>query len=152
MSARSVQKVFAYVTRMDPPALLVFRQPVSPEVGIQVPAGTLEEGEDPAAGVLREVREETGLAALVLRRFLGTARYDMKEFGRAEIQVRHFFHLECQQSTPERWSHEETGGGIHAPIEFELFWAPLPDGVPPLIGGHGAMLQQLMAAPLDRSS
>jgi len=30
------------------------------------------------------------------------------------------------------------------PIMFEFFWAPLPDGVPPLIADHDGMLPQLL--------
>jgi len=41
-----IQKFTAYITRED--QLLVFRQPGSPEVSIQVPAGTLKSEEKPA--------------------------------------------------------------------------------------------------------
>lgn len=60
-----LQKVTAFITRLSEagPELLVFRHPTS---GIQLPAGTVEEGESPEAAVLREVEEETGLANLRL--------------------------------------------------------------------------------------
>ena len=55
-----LQKVTAFVTRAGSAgaALLLFRHP---NAGIQLPAGTVEEGETPEAAVLREVFEETGL-------------------------------------------------------------------------------------------
>jgi 8-oxo-dGTP pyrophosphatase MutT (NUDIX family) len=48
--------------------------------GLQVPAGTLRQGEDPAAGALREAQEETGLAGLRLVRFLGSYEWDQGTF------------------------------------------------------------------------
>lgn len=59
-------KVLAYITHGN--RLLVFRHPHAPEAGIQVPAGTVEEGEDPGTAVLREAAEETGLDAGADRR------------------------------------------------------------------------------------
>ena len=45
-------KVFAYITNRQ--RLLLFRHVYAPEAGIQVPAGTLEVGESPEEGVLRQ--------------------------------------------------------------------------------------------------
>lgn len=55
-----VYKVTAIVTRetADGRELLVFRHPTA---GIQLPAGTNEEGETPKQALMREVFEETGL-------------------------------------------------------------------------------------------
>ena len=71
----TVEKVLAYVTRGD--ELLVFRHRDFPDAGLQVPAGTVQDGESPDVAVLRELREESGLtdAAIVSR--LGRYRYDM---------------------------------------------------------------------------
>jgi 8-oxo-dGTP pyrophosphatase MutT (NUDIX family) len=59
---RYLEKVTAFVTRSGPGGteLLLFEHP---HAGIQIPAGTVEEGEDPRQAVLREVCEETGLEA-----------------------------------------------------------------------------------------
>src|SRR5690348_1137792 len=131
------QKVFAYITHQN--RLLTFRHPFSPEAGIQVPAGTLEAGERPEEGVLREAREETGLTGLVLDRLLGEQERDMSDFGHEEIHHRYFYHLRYQGQPPETWQHEEispSDGPEENPILFEFFWAPLPDGVPELIADH----------------
>lgn len=68
---RELEKVAAFITHGDGAArrLLVFEHPNG---GIQVPAGSVEPGEDPADAVLREVREESGLAAVRIVRALGT--------------------------------------------------------------------------------
>ncbi len=56
------EKVSSFVTRTgrNGAELLVFEHP---SAGIQVPAGSVEEGEAPVAAAQREVREETGLSA-----------------------------------------------------------------------------------------
>ena len=143
MSDPPVQKVFAYVTHGG--RLLVFRHVLAPEAGIQVPAGTLREGEAPAEGALREAQEETGLLDLRLEASLGTRDYVPP--GGARVYRRHFFHLVCPHRPPERWRHDEVfpSEGAPGPIPFEYFWAALPDGVPPLAPGHDALLGALCA-------
>jgi 8-oxo-dGTP diphosphatase len=139
-----VEKAFAYITHRG--RLLIFRHPNSPEVGLQVPAGTIERGELPARAVLREAREETGLVALDRGAHLGTCDFDASPYGRNEVHRRHFFQVLASGSVPETWVHLERyasdGGG---PIPFEFFWAALPDGVPPLFAEHDAMIPRLIA-------
>ena len=57
-----LDKITAFVTRSTPNGLdlLLFEHP---NAGIQIPAGTVEEGEPIEEAVLREVYEETGLDA-----------------------------------------------------------------------------------------
>ncbi len=133
------RQAFAYITHGG--RLLVFRHVDFPEAGIQVPAGTLEEGESPEEAALREAREETGLESLEVRAFLGQRDFAWKDL----VFHRWFYHLACTSTPPERWHHDERhaadGSG---PIRFELFWAQLPDGVPPLHGEHDALLTELM--------
>ncbi|HEU5315355.1 MAG TPA: NUDIX domain-containing protein [Chloroflexota bacterium] len=148
------RKGFAYVTHGAPgrERLLIFSHPEAPEAGLQVPAGTLEEGEPPDLGALREAHEETGLAELELVGFLGERRRDMREYGRAELHHRYFFHVRCTAETPpERWQNYEVypsdqlaAGEVTERPLFELFWVPLPDGVPELVAGHDALLPMLM--------
>ncbi|MEJ2732658.1 MAG: NUDIX domain-containing protein [Anaerolineae bacterium] len=76
--SRIVEKVTAFVTRSseDGQDLLLFQHP---NAGVQVPAGTVEEGETPEAAVLREAVEETGLAPLTIRRALGCTEQRLPE-------------------------------------------------------------------------
>ena len=62
-----LEKVTAFVIRDGElgQELLVFKHPTA---GIQLPAGTVEPGELPERTVLREVLEETGLEARVVRK------------------------------------------------------------------------------------
>jgi 8-oxo-dGTP diphosphatase len=141
-----VHKVVAYITDGD--KLLVFSHPHHPEAGIQVPAGTVEEGESPIDAVLREAREETGLDELEVRSYLGVREYDLSVYGRSEVQRRHFFHLALCGEAPTRWRHYEKhpSDGSLEPIEFELFWVKFPREVPELITGQGELLSKLRPA------
>ena len=140
-----MRKAFAYITHNS--RLLIFSHPREPSAGLQVPAGSMLDGEVPEAAVLREAREETGLEDLRVVRFLGEIRRDRADVGKAEIHHRFFFHLVCDSEPPERWQHYELdpSDGSEPPL-FEFCWAPLPDGVPDLIAGHGEMLPALLDA------
>src|SRR5262245_50751624 len=68
-----VEKVTAFVTRRRAGAdelLLLYH----PNAGIQLPAGTVEEGESAQAAALREAQEETGLRDLIWGGLLGEER------------------------------------------------------------------------------
>lgn len=136
------QKIFAYITHGD--RLLVFSHPDSPDAGIQVPAGTMEEGEDPDKAVMREAFEETGLSSLRLHAYLGEDDYHLPEPDQTDR--RRFYHLTCGREPPATWRHDEKhpSDGSPGPITFEFFWVRLPDKVPPLAPGHGAMLPELL--------
>ena len=60
-----------------------------------IPGGTLEDGEDPKEGVLREVKEETNLEVKNLRLFHYTSSVD---YGKNEQFVRLIFTGECASS------------------------------------------------------
>ncbi|MFF1714409.1 NUDIX domain-containing protein [Streptomyces sp. NPDC058268] len=131
-------KVLCYVVREE--KLLVFRHPdySFEEVGIQVPAGSIREGETPEAAALREAGEETGLSEFKIVRKLGEAEYDMSPY-RFEIQRRHVFQLELTEPTPERWASQEDHDGEREPTCFECFWIPL-QAAHVLQSGQGALL------------
>jgi 8-oxo-dGTP pyrophosphatase MutT (NUDIX family) len=137
--SRETQKVVAYITNGR--RLLVFEHTEFPEAGIQVPAGTVDPGEDPQTAVLREAYEETGLLHLELVRALGKRIFEWD--GRN--YVRHFFHLFCPGQPPERWRHREEDPSDEASehIEFELYWAGWPDGIPALAAEMDALLAAL---------
>jgi 8-oxo-dGTP pyrophosphatase MutT (NUDIX family) len=138
-----VPKVVAYVTRGD--ALLVFRHRDLPlvEVGLQVPAGTIEHGEPPQEAAAREVEEETGLTGLLLAAYLGAADYDVRP-GRPEVHERHFFHFIAPPETPDEWTWHEEHDGLQEPTTFSYFWLPLRNGHV-LSAGFGVRLAEVRA-------
>ncbi|KAK5652022.1 hypothetical protein OQA88_10925 [Cercophora sp. LCS_1] len=118
---RVVQKVVAFVVRDG--AVAVFRHD-DEDAGLQVPAGTLREGEDPEAGALREAEEETGLSGLRTVRFVGRYQWDISPI-REEIQDRHVYLLAVDGPVPERWESFENHDGTQPPTPFHFFWLPL---------------------------
>lgn len=72
-----VGKASAMITREGAAGreLLVFRHPTA---GIQLPGGTMEDGETPEATVLREVREETGLTDVSIVALLDADEYTLQ--------------------------------------------------------------------------
>jgi 8-oxo-dGTP pyrophosphatase MutT (NUDIX family) len=137
-----VPKAFAYITIHG--HLLVFEQLGCPRAGLQVPAGTLEPGEDPAAA-LREAEEETGLFGFDDVVPLGVRDFDARLFGKREIHRRHFFHLPFSKAVGEVWRHEErySPRGAHRPITFELSWLPLSSARTALSFDHGALVDAI---------
>lgn len=143
-----VPKVLVYITHAG--QLLVFRQPLAPDQGIQVPGGSVEEGETLAQAALREAREETGLSSLVLRAELGRVVYEL-QVDVGPPHLRHFFHVEAGEIRAARWHHREPPTSTRTETVLrELWWEPLPlsDGraLARLLDWQmGALLPQLRA-------
>lgn len=76
MTQEMLEKVTAFITRerQGRKELLVFEHAQS---GVQVPAGTVEAGEEPAEAITREVWEETGYRGQIVR-LLGEERRDLQ--------------------------------------------------------------------------
>jgi ADP-ribose pyrophosphatase YjhB (NUDIX family) len=138
-------KVVAYITRGR--SLLVFRHTEFPEAGVQVPGGSVEEGESLQRAVLREASEESGLVDLEILAYLGVQEREVDALCATGVQRQHFFHLGYRGEAAPCWRHSEVSpsDGSIGPIEFEFFWVRLPDGVPELAGGQGAFVQRLAA-------
>ena len=83
MPVRVLEKVTAFITRPGSSGLdlLLFQHP---SAGVQLPAGTVEEGETAEEAVLREAAEETGLAKLRLLSTIGY-RYRVLPPGQAVL-------------------------------------------------------------------
>jgi 8-oxo-dGTP pyrophosphatase MutT (NUDIX family) len=135
----------AYITRVKEgrKQLLVFTHRDNPEAGVQVPAGTANEGEEIEATLFREVAEETGLTGLHLERKLAQRDYIHPMTG--NIHERHFFHMLAPADTPDAWSWIETSGD-EVPDEegyvFNFSWLDL-DAEIELAGNQGDWLHML---------
>ena len=73
-----IQKVTAFIVREKNGIreLLVFKHPTA---GIQIPAGTVEEGEDIETAVKRETYEETGLQFVEIEDYLGCFENELED-------------------------------------------------------------------------
>jgi len=118
------RKAYAYVTREvnEPSAVLAFRHRDYPEAGTQVPRGTVDADEDPAATVVREVCEECGLCDA---RLIGLLARDIEAQpdDPGDYWERSFFHLVAPDA-PDEWEHTVTGAGDDNGLVFSFFWLP----------------------------
>ncbi len=116
-------KVTAVLTRSAPAGLevLVF---VHPDVdgrgaSLQLPAGTIEAGEDAGEAAERELLEETGVMGAELRALLGILEEAAAE-GESLPRRRWVFHLEATLPPPERWTSTCDCGA-----SLDCHWLPL---------------------------
>src|SRR5581483_243557 len=87
---RVLGKVTAFIVRQrcTQGELLVFAHPTA---GVQVPSGTVEEGETFEDAALREVYEETGLAHVHLVKTLTESSYSLRDNRYAFLQTTPLF-------------------------------------------------------------
>lgn len=93
--------------------ILAFRHPLA---GCQLVKGTLEAGETPAEGVLRELAEESGIDHAVVVQKMGELRLP------DVAQHWHIFLCQPSQPLPDTWTFFTTDGGGHI---FTFFWHDL---------------------------
>jgi 8-oxo-dGTP pyrophosphatase MutT (NUDIX family) len=117
--------VFLYITAGQ--NLLVLSHVDYPEIGAQIPGGTIEEKESPEEAALREGFEETGIKGLRIASLLGTCSQDMTEYGKEEMLNCWYYHLIAESPQPSRWRHieQDPSDGTDEPILFELYWQPI---------------------------
>lgn len=128
----------AYVYLTCGTDLLVFDEPDSPQLGMQVPGGTVDPGESFLHGAMREFAEETGLT--VDAAFDLFSEQDLpfdtippvgqfKPHPDRPLRGRHLrrhYHVRLQQRPKDEWEHYEiypSGGGD--PIRYRFFWIDL---------------------------
>jgi 8-oxo-dGTP pyrophosphatase MutT (NUDIX family) len=128
-------RAVAYVIRDGDVLVFTHRPtPCTETAGLQVPGGTVHDGEDPAAAVVREVREETGLDVEIVRP-LGTVTRGGREL--------HHFHVAPLGPTPDAWDHDERSDGDVPLWTFSLFWLPVPVARRAIDHGMGDLLDLL---------
>ncbi|MFK7921030.1 MAG: NUDIX domain-containing protein [Bacteroidia bacterium] len=136
------EKVLAYIIRRvgGISELLVFTQVAFPEAGTQVPAGTIEKDENRLDAVIREVREESGLDKFKAIHFLGSTTYIAK--SKAEIHNRHFYQLDYEGESSDKFEHEVGGKGLDAQMVFSFEWVDI-ENLPRLIADQGDYISKI---------
>ena len=122
---RRRRRVVAYITRNRDGnhELLVFDDPEHPHMGVQVPAGRLDPGEELEPGLLRELAEEAGLTGVQsVRELPGFEDHYPSRYEN------HGFHVVLEGEAPDEWQHVVVGDGDDAGLTFHYRWAPIsPD-------------------------
>lgn len=138
MDSTVARKAVVYCIRDE--HLLVFRHMDFPieETGVQVPKGTIRDGETPRAAALRELSEETGKNTFTVLRFLGRDRFDMSPY-QDEVQQRFFFEAIPTEALPDTWVAGEDHDGQQPRTRFRFFWLPLRSAHV-LASGQSAMI------------
>lgn len=93
--------------------ILAFRHP---KAGTQLIKGTLEPGEQPEVGALRELAEESGIIQAAVVEKIGELAIDDIE------QYWHIFLCQAADELSEEWDFFTTDGGGNL---FHFFWHPL---------------------------
>lgn len=104
ISSQIMRKVTGFVTRKrvnQMTELLVFQHPTA---GVQLPAGTVEQGESWTHAVLREVAEETGLTEVCLVGILGSTDRILANGARAVMQPTTLLSGPRTDATPLNWT------------------------------------------------
>ena len=74
-----VQKVTAFIVRERKWCQRVYSCLKHPTAGVQIPAGTVEKGEDIETAVKREAYEETGLRLVEIENYLGYIENELEK-------------------------------------------------------------------------
>jgi len=117
-----LQRVVAYITRDTDRGreLLVFEDPKHLHMGLQVPAGRLEAGEELEPALLREIAEESGLENVrVVRELPGFESHYKNRYEN------HGFHVVVDGERREEWDHVVVGAGDDAGLTFHYRWVPI---------------------------
>ena len=132
---KTKRKVLAYITKGEQPnlELLVFEHKNEPDAGLQVPGGTIEEGEMLIDALYREIAEETGITRDKLS-FVGKIhKYNYYPNGKDTAYERNFFHLDYA-GDQQRWEHNVVSDGLDNGMTFQFRWEPI--GTLPKLAGE----------------
>jgi 8-oxo-dGTP pyrophosphatase MutT (NUDIX family) len=133
------RRVVGYVIRdgNERRELLVFEDPVHPHMGVQVPAGRLDPGEELEAGLLRELEEEAGLTNVrIVRELPGFEDHYPSRYEN------HGFEVVIEGDAPDEWDHVVGGAGDDAGLTFHYRWVPIARDLH-LFGRPHPLLDQL---------
>ena len=120
---KPIKKVSAYIVRQSKEnydELLVFSHKNHPDVPIQIPGGTVDNGEGLKEALKRKVYEETGLKNFEIIKKVGESTYFKLYLGK-EVN-RHYFLIRVSSDIENSWEHEVVGKGEDKDLIFSYQW------------------------------
>lgn len=132
-------KVLAYIFRASNGLreLLVFDHRDTPEVNPQVPAGTVDLGEEIEKAILREVYEESGLKLSSYDSYLGEFIYHRKDLNQIHKRNVYIFSI---NEIRDKWTHIVSDGEEDKGQEFDFYWLPIEKARQTLVAQMGDYL------------
>lgn len=100
--------------------MLLLNRPARQE--IRLPKGHIDPGETPAMTALRETREESGYADLLILADLGSQVVTFRHDGRQYMRTEFYFLMTLQSEIQVQRSIEDAA-------QFQALWTPLPEAV-----------------------
>jgi RimJ/RimL family protein N-acetyltransferase len=143
-------KVLSYIFRDNCGVreLLVFDHRDAPEVNPQVPAGSVDVGEEIEKAVFREIFEESGLELTSYDLYLGQYNYhrqDLKQLHKRDVYI---FNI---QETRDQWTHIVSDGEEDKGMEFDYYWLPVEEARSRLVSEMGEYLPKYFFSELVES-
>ena len=141
-----IEKAYGFVLRERAagPELLVFEHAGQPEAGLQVPGGTVEDGEAPLTAVAREVLEESGLALSGWEAAATLEHAAVPGSGTPGPQRWHCFATTPATALPDAWRFAPRGSAGERELRFDYRWIALAGGE--LLAGQQEEARRAVAA------
>ena len=141
-------KVLGYIVKKVDKEIhiLIFAHRDFPSAGLQVPGGSIEEGEELKTGILREVKEESGLSEFSSIINLGKSIYIAE--SKQELHERHFFQLNFKGEIKGDFFHKVTIGKEDKGLIFHYQWVPLVE-IPKLAADQGCLVNQIIVSEIN---
>lgn len=113
-------RVYLYIVNSN--ELLVLKHTDFPELGLQIPGGTVEFYECPLQAATREATEETGLIDLGAPKFLGSSVVQSQRADEDLLEA-WFYLIDAYGEVQRTWKHvERHASGNMGDVRFELSW------------------------------
>ena len=138
------KKVICYLLRKNnnDSEILVFDHRDYPDAGTQVVGGTVEDGENLLATMVREIYEEAGIRIkLEDLKKIGNTEYLRKD--RHEVNERTYFLLENQSHLPDYWEHIVKSDGEDNGMVFCFYWISVKRAKSILTGNFAELIDKV---------
>jgi 8-oxo-dGTP pyrophosphatase MutT (NUDIX family) len=116
---------------------LVFRSNSRPQRGIQLPGGRIEREENPAEGILREVKEETGLSTKILCP-LGLVYFENIKDNYSNLQIYYILKTLKPINPAQKWHYTDKDNSHQ---ELECWFEPIEKDLGFLANGQNEVIE-----------